>query len=166
VDDPESPPSLPPLPSSFWLPRPPAISVQLRESVHGDTNNFFRPQTMPAQVLPPAFHHSWCYRNSHITLASEESEARSFRSVPGWVKFHYPHRSRGDKVVSRGSWDPLPATHAISPGAWWKAKILRRSHSTTTPDNEKGHYMARDNGDEPGGTESPCSDPVGDTRTR
>jgi hypothetical protein len=44
---------------------------------------------------------------------------------------------------------PLP----ISPCTWSKAKVLRRPRSTTASEDEKGHLMASDNGDELGGTE-------------
>lgn len=123
VIDPQSPPPLPPPPAGF----PP----------------------MPPQVPPQALQRPWNHRNSQIIMASEESESRSFKSMPRWVKFHYPHRSRSGGVVPQGSWKALPPL-PISPGSCLKAEVLRRSHSTTASEDEKGQHMASDNGDEPG----------------
>ena len=86
-----------------------------------------------------------------MTMASEKSEARSFKSVPGWVKSHYPHRSRSGVGVPQESCKALPPL-PISPGSWLKAKTVHRSHSTASED-EKGHRVASDNGHESTGTE-------------
>jgi hypothetical protein len=156
-DDLESTPSLPPLPPGFAFPQFPrtATTYQSRESMQDDTIEILQPQTLPAEVLPPAFHRSWCYRNSGITVASDQSETRSFKSVPGWVKFHYPHRSQNAGDMPRASGSPLPAPHAISPGAWLKAKILRRSRSTAASEREEGQtHPASDDGMESASIES------------
>ncbi|KAH6669581.1 hypothetical protein B0J14DRAFT_122443 [Halenospora varia] len=166
VIDVESPPSLPPLPAGFPPPRSPAISRRPREIVQSDTEDFLRPQTLPAEVLPPTFHRSWCYRNSQITLASEESDARSFKSVPGWVKFHYPHRMRNDRGALLDSRPALPAPQTTSPGSWLKAKILRRSQSMTASEEKGGIHSGSDNGDESASTESPVLGPGGWKQTQ
>ena len=75
-----------------------------------------------------------------MTLASAESETRSFKSVPGGM----PHES--EKAL------PLPP-FAIPSGSWLKPKVLRRSHSTTTSEDEKGRHLVNDSGDELAGTE-------------
>jgi len=72
-----------------------------------------------------------------MTMACEESKARSFKSVPGWVKFHYPHRSRSSEEI------PQELEKALPP----------LPHSTTASGDEKGHHMASDNGDESAGAE-------------
>jgi hypothetical protein len=116
---------------------------------------------LPAEVLPPTFHRSWCYRNSQITLASEESEARSFKSVPGWLKFHYPHRMRNDRGSPLDSRPAIPAPQSISPGSWLTAKILRRSQPTTVSEEKGGSHNRSDSGDESASTESPGLGPGG-----
>jgi hypothetical protein len=65
-------------------------------------------------------------------MTSEDSETRSFKSVPGWVKFHYPGRLRNDAEGSHYSWRTLPAPRALSPGSWLRAKFLRRSQGDPT----------------------------------
>jgi hypothetical protein len=164
VIDVESPPSLPPLPAVLSPPRPPAISVS-RDLVQSDPDEFLRPQAFPIQVLPPAFNRSWCYRNSQTTLASVESETRSFVSVPGWVKFHYPRISHNDRGVRGESSTPLPAPQAVSPGSWLKAKILRRSQSTINS-SKRGTQTGSDSCDESGSTESPVAGPSGWRQTQ
>jgi hypothetical protein len=161
--DVESPPSLPPLLSGLLPLRPPAtaMSVSSNESVQSNIDDSLRPQTIPSEVLPPVFHRSWFYRNSQTTIASGESETRSFKSVPGWVKFHYPRTSCNDGGGSRGSYPALPAPQAISPGSWLKAKILRRSQSTTTSGEEREPLTESDIGEESAGTESPILGPSG-----
>ncbi|KAE9373558.1 hypothetical protein N431DRAFT_534992 [Stipitochalara longipes BDJ] len=155
--DVESPPPLPPLPATLHSPQPLTTSIS-RESVQSD---FLQPPTIPAEVLPPGFHRSWCYRNSQTSLASEDSDARSFKSVPGWVKFHYPHRSRNEITVSQRPAPALVAPQAISPGSWLKAKILRRSHSTVASAEEGDFHSVNGHGDELGSTESPVAGPGG-----
>jgi hypothetical protein len=159
--DVESPPSLPPLPSGLPLRPPAAMSVPSNESVHSNVDGSLRPQTMSSEILPPDFHRSWRYRNSQTTIISEESETRSFKSVPGWVKFHYPRISRNDGGGSRESYAPLPAPQAISPGSWLKAKILRRSQSTTASGEKEEPCSESDTGEELASTESPVLGPSG-----
>ena len=151
VIDVESPPALPPLPFGFPSPRPPAISHPSREFTQSNTDIFLRLQTMPPLFPPQSFQRS--HRNSHTTMASEASETRSSKSVPGLVKFHYPCRSHPNRELPRDSSMPLPAPQAVSPGLWLKAKVLRRSHSTTTSEEKEGYRMGSDNGDESGGME-------------
>jgi hypothetical protein len=100
---------------------------------------------------PQAFQLPWQYRNGQLTVASEESEAPSFKSVPGWVKFHYPHRSRSGTGVPQESCKSLPPL-PLSPGSWLKAKAVHHSHSNASED-EKGHRLASDNGHELASTE-------------
>ncbi|KAH8780560.1 hypothetical protein F5882DRAFT_379750 [Hyaloscypha sp. PMI_1271] len=164
VIDVESPPSLPPLPAGLSPPRPPTISVS-RDFVQSEADEFLRPQAFPIQVLPPAFHRSWCYRNSQTSLASVESENRSFVSVPGWVKFHYPRISGNDRGVYGESSTPLPAPQALSPGSWLNAKILRRSQSTINS-SKKGTQTGSDSCGESGSTESPVLGPSGWKQTQ
>lgn len=95
VIDPQSPPPLPP-------PRPSAISGWSREFPQSDTDDSPRPRTMAPQVPLLALQRPWHHRSSQITMACEESKARSFKSVPGWVKFHYPHRSRSGRGGASG----------------------------------------------------------------
>jgi hypothetical protein len=137
VINPQSSPPLPPR-------RPSAIPGWPREFAQSDTDGSPQPQTRPPQVPPQALQRSWHYRNSQMTIASEESEARSFKSVPGWVKFHYPHGSHSGGGAPREPWKVLPPL-PISPGSWLKAKLLRRSHSTTASEDERGPHMASDN---------------------
>ncbi len=134
-NDVEDHPPLPPLPAMFQSSQPAATSISI-ESRQSGTDDFLRPPTVPDEVLPPAFHRSWCYRNSQISLASENSDARSFQSVPGWVKFCYPHQSRHERLASQ-SGSALIAPQATSPSSWLKAKFLRRSLLTVTSE-EKG----------------------------
>jgi hypothetical protein len=129
VIDPRSPPPLPP---PYAAPPSP------------------RPLTMP----PQAFQLPWHHRNSQMTLASEESEARSLKSVPSWVKFHYPHRLRSGAGLPQESRSGHPVSPLpISPGSWLKAKVPHRSHSTTASEDEKGHRMASDHSNESAATE-------------
>jgi hypothetical protein len=96
-----------------------------------------------------------------MTMASAESEARSFKYVPGWVKFNYSHRLRSGGEVSQESGKALPPPPLpISPGSWLEAMVFRRSHSTASED-EKGYRMASDNGDESAGTEQAVFGPSG-----
>ena len=157
--DEESPPPLPPLPAMFQPPRPPPSFPG--EIPQNDTENFLRPPTIPAEVLPPAFHRSWCYRNSQTSLASENSDARSFQSVPGWIKFHYPRRSHNERMVSQASGPALIAPQAVSPAAWLKAKILRRSRSTLASEEKGEFYSSTDCSEESKSTESPVAGPSG-----
>jgi hypothetical protein len=90
-------------------------------------------------------------------MASTESvaESRSVKSVPGWVKFHYPHRLRsggGGPPESRkaSALPPLP----LSPGSWLNAKVLRRSHLTTASEDKMRRHLARGNGEKSAGTEN------------
>ncbi|PMD12534.1 hypothetical protein NA56DRAFT_482531 [Hyaloscypha hepaticicola] len=157
--DVESPPALPPLPPGFLV-QPPATASSDRSTnfERNDTDNFLRPPTIPSEVLPPAFHRSWCYRNSQTTMASEDSETRSFKSVPGWVKFHYPGRLRNYAEGSHHSWRTLPAPQALSPGSWLRAKFLRRSQSPTASAEKGGSHLGTSTnnfGDESANTVSP-----------
>lgn len=72
-----------------------------------------------------------------MTMASEDSETRSFSSVPGWVKFHHPRRLHADAEGSHHSRRKLLAPRDLSPGSWLRAKFLRRSQSPTAS-AEKG----------------------------
>ena len=159
ADDLESPPSIPPLPPSFAFPQPPqAASLRFSsDSSQHETLGSSQSPELPEEVLPPAFHRSWCYRNSGITVASEESETRSFKSVPGWVKFHYPRKSQSDREVSRFSSSPLPAPQAIAPSTWLKAKIFRRSPSTTTSASKEETNSTSNNFEESTSAESPVA---------
>jgi hypothetical protein len=157
--DVESPPALSPLPAALLV-QPPATSSSDRSTnlERSDIDDFLRPPTIPSEVLPPAFHRSWCYRNSQTTMASEDSETRSFKSVPGWVKFHYPRKLRNDAEGSQHSERPLPAPQALSPGSWLRAKFLGRSQSPTAS-AEKGASQVGTStnnfGDESANTASP-----------
>ncbi|PVH67280.1 hypothetical protein DL98DRAFT_523416 [Cadophora sp. DSE1049] len=104
---------------------------------------------MPPQALQLPWHH----RNSDMTAASAESESHSFKSVPGWVKFHYPHRLGSSGGEPQKSEKALPLPPLVSPGSWLKGKILCHCYSTTASEDKKGHHMASDNGDESAGTE-------------
>jgi hypothetical protein len=86
-------------------------------------------------------------------MASAESDGRSIKVVPGWVKPHYPQRLHSGGGVPQESGKglllpPLP----ISPSLWLQRKVLRRSHSTTSSEDEKEHHMASDNDDKSAGT--------------
>jgi hypothetical protein len=115
----------------------------------------------PKLYLQLSIVHGATGMNSGVAMASEESETRSCKSVPGLVKFHYPQRARNDREVSRGSWSPLLAPHAVSPGAWLEAKILPRFRSalasevTNTPN---------DNGENQRALNRLYLDPVGGSR--
>jgi hypothetical protein len=157
--DVESPPALPPLPANLLV-QPPATASSDRTTnfEQSDIDDFLRPPTIPSEVLPPAFHRSWCYRNSQTTMASEDSEARSFKSLPGWVKFHYPRKLRNDAEGSQHSGRPLPAPQALSPGSWLRAKFLGRFQSPTASAEKGGPQVgtsANDFGDESANTASP-----------
>ncbi|RDL33072.1 uncharacterized protein BP5553_08511 [Venustampulla echinocandica] len=166
MTDVESPPPLPPPPAGFPPPRPPVISRRPREIVQSDTDDFHRPQTLPDEVFPPTFHRSWCYRNSQITLASEESDAHSFRSIPGWMKFHYPHKMPNNTRAPLDSRPAIQAPQAISPSSWLKARILRRSQSMTASEEKGGRHSGSDNGDESASTEPPVPGPGGWKQTQ
>ena len=89
-----------------------------------------------------------------MTMASTESKARSFKSVPKWVKFHYPDGLRRGKEVPNRSEKALPLPPLpISPGSWFKAKVLRHSHLTTTSEDKKGRHIVSEHGDKSVGTE-------------
>lgn len=156
--DVESPPAIPPLPSGFPFPRPPDISVP-GVFIHSNTEDFLGPQTILAQVMPPTFHRSWCYRNSRTTFVSLESEAHSFKPVPGWLGFHYPQREPNEIAAPRESSTSLPAPQAISPGSWLKANTLRRSQSTTVSVENGGTHTGSNNCDESANTKSPVLGP-------
>ncbi|KAH6708795.1 hypothetical protein BKA61DRAFT_738707 [Leptodontidium sp. MPI-SDFR-AT-0119] len=149
VTDPQSPPPLPPLYAALPSPRPPTLSGRPTEPAQSDTDDSPRPLTMPPQTLQLPWHH----RNSHMTAASAESESCSFKSVPGWVKFYYPHRLRSSGGEPQESEKALPLPPLVSPGSWLKGKILRRPYSTTGSEDKKGHHMASDSGGESAGTE-------------
>lgn len=158
VIDVESPPAIPPLPTGLSTPRLPVISVY-RGSVQSNTNEFLRSQTISAEVIPPAFHCPWLYRNSHTTLAPVESGTHSFKSMPGWVRFHYPRREPNDSTALREPLTPHHAPPPISPGSWLKAKILRSSQSTTASTEKRESQTGSDIGDEPASIESPVLGP-------
>jgi hypothetical protein len=93
-------------------------------------------------------------------MASTQSEARSFKSVPGWVKFHYPHRlynGEGGPAESRTAL-PIPTP---TPGSWLIAKLHHRSQPMTASEDERGHRKASDNGNELAGTEQVVFGPNG-----
>ena len=87
-------------------------------------------------------------------MVSADSNARSIKVVPGWVKPHYSLRlhSGGGVPQESGKELPLPPL-PISPSLWLKGKVLRRSHSMTSSKDEKEHHMASDNDDKSAGTE-------------
>jgi hypothetical protein len=150
VIDQQSPPPIPPLDAALPSPRPSGRSIELPQSGTDDSQ---WPLATPTQVPPRALRLSWHNRNSQITMASAESEARSFKSMPGWVKFDYSHRLRSDREVPQDSGKALlPPPLPISPGSWLKRMVLRRSQSTTTSDDEKGDRLASHNGGESTGT--------------
>ena len=146
------PQSLPPLlpPHAAPSPRPSAMSGRSTELAQSDTDNSPRPLTMPPQTLLLP----WRHKNSQTTVASAESDARSIKVVPDWVKPHYPLRlhSGGGVPEESGKELPLPPL-PVSPNLWLKGKVLRRSHSTTSSKDEKEHHMASDNGDKSAGAE-------------
>jgi hypothetical protein len=149
VIDPQSP--LPPNAAPPFA-RPSAMSGRSTELRPSDTNGFSRPLTMPPQLPPLALQLPWHNRDSQITMTSTESEARSIKSAPGWLKFHYPHRSRnGDVPQGPGKALPPPSL-PIPPGSRDMAEVLHRSHSTTTSEDEKGHHMESDCDSESAGT--------------
>ena len=153
VTDLQSPAPLPPLDTAIPPPQPSTTSGRSTELAQSDTDDSPQPLAMPLQVPPQAFQLPWHHRNSQMTMASVESEAHSFKSVPGWVKFHYSDERRVGGV-SYESGKALPLSPLPTPpSSWLKAKVLRRSHSTTTSEGEERRQMASDNGDESAGAE-------------
>ncbi|KAF8847613.1 hypothetical protein BDZ45DRAFT_316156 [Acephala macrosclerotiorum] len=159
VIDPQSPPPIPPPYAALPSPQPSAMSGQSIEFAQSNTDDSPRPQTMPPQIPPQALQLPWHHR-SQMTMASTQSEARSFKSVPGWVKFHYSHRlcNGGGRPEESGTALPVPTP---SPGSWLMAKLHHRSQPMTASEDEKGHRMASDNGNELAGTEQVVFGPSG-----
>lgn len=118
ITDPQTPPPLPPPYSAFPIPRP---------------------VTMPPSTLQRPLPN----RNSQITTVSKESKAHSFKSIPEWVKFHYPRGSkRSAPEAHRESQKTLPSL-PNSPSSW--LNIFRRSHATTattSSEDERGPHRA------------------------
>jgi hypothetical protein len=61
---------------------------------------------------------------------------------------------------------PLHAPQPILPSSWLKAKILRRSQSTTASTEKRESQTGSDIGDEPASIESPVLGPSGWKQTQ
>jgi len=97
-------PSLSPL--TVALPSPGPSDMSGRSTKHGysDTNDPPRPLVMPPPTLRLPRH----TKNIQMTMASAESDSLSVKAAPGWVRYHYPMRSRRGGVVPQESRLDLP----------------------------------------------------------
>ncbi|KIX05839.1 uncharacterized protein Z518_03812 [Rhinocladiella mackenziei CBS 650.93] len=119
-------------------PEPSAISSRFAELTQSNTDHS-QSLTVPPQTLP----HPWRHSSSQITRASAERDARLIKGTPGRAKPHSPSRLRTSIGVPQGSEKELPLpplpllpSPSISPSSWLRAKVLRRSQSTTTSKDE------------------------------
>ena len=115
---PPSPPPLPPLPPLYSAFQSAQSSSMSRQSISHVQDNIEGGLSL-IKIPPPALKSTGSHTISQVISPSTESKTHSVNYVPGWKKFHLPHKLQSGVAMSQEFEKPLPpAPPPTSPGIW------------------------------------------------